>query len=102
MYADDLILLAISVSELQALFNLCSVIFDSLDLPINAAKSHCLRIGPRFNISCNEINLNGVPLQWSSKTRFLGITSCSAKSFTCNWEEAKNKFYTNANTIFGR
>ena len=47
MYADDIILLSISISDLQLMFNMCSKVFNDLDLPINISKSHCLRIGPR-------------------------------------------------------
>src|SRR5580692_1788880 len=51
MYADDIILLSISISDLQFMFHLCAKVFDDLDLPINTSKSHCLRIGPRCNIT---------------------------------------------------
>ena len=38
MYADDLILLTFSVSDLQKLINICTEIFCELDLPINVCQ----------------------------------------------------------------
>ena len=53
LYADDILLIAPSISELQQrLFNNCESELEWLDMRINVKKSHCLRIGPKFNISC--------------------------------------------------
>ena len=49
MYADDIILLSISVTDLQLMFKLCVDILNDLNLSIND-KCNCLRIGPRCNI----------------------------------------------------
>src|SRR5688572_2582953 len=57
MYADDLILLSISVTDLQYLFNVCSQIFSDLDLPINETKCHCMRIGPRYSAICKPLSI---------------------------------------------
>ena len=102
MYADDILLLSISVSDLQLMFNLCSDVFTQLDLPINVTKSHCLRVGPRCHAECSALCLQGSVVQWTERTKYLGITLCRAKQFTCCWKEAKGKFYCNINTIFGR
>jgi len=64
MYADDLILLSITVTDLQRMFNLCSDAFCQLDLPINVSKWHCLRLGPRFNINCSPLSIQGVDVEW--------------------------------------
>ena len=101
MYADDIILMSISVYELQCMLNICSTLFEELDLPINIAKSHCLRVGCRYNIPCHQLSLNGITIEWVQETKFLGITVCNAAKFTCKWNEAKGKFYSSANTILG-
>ena len=64
MYADDIILLSISVTDLQLMFSLCANVLAGLDLPINVTKCHCLRIGPRFNTACSTITVQGVSIQW--------------------------------------
>jgi len=48
MYADDISLIAPSVSELQRLFQACECELNNLDMRINVKKSCCIRIGPRM------------------------------------------------------
>jgi hypothetical protein len=101
MYADDLILLSISVTDLQKMINLCCEVFAQLNLTINAEKSHCLRIGPRFKMHCNNITVHNNCLSWEKKTKFLGITILSGSCFTCDWHDARSSFYRTTNTILG-
>jgi len=45
MYADDLLLLSISVTHLQKMLDICVKELASLDMKINVKKSNWLRIG---------------------------------------------------------
>ena len=45
VYADDIILVASSVSLLQKSFGICERELENLDIFINARKTCCLRIG---------------------------------------------------------
>ena len=101
MYADDLIILSISVSDMQKMINLCSHSLSQLDLEVNVSKSHCLRIGPRFKSECCDLLINNSPLVWAKETRFLGVTILSGKSFLCDFHEARSNFYKALNTILG-
>lgn len=102
MYADDIILLSISVTDLQLLFDVCSDVFVQLDLPINALKSHCMRIGPRFNMLCKPLVVQGNCVNWVDNIKYLGIVIIKSKSFKCLWTESKSKFYMSVNAIIGR
>ena len=102
MYADDLILLSITVTDLQRLMDMCNSLFTDLDLPINIAKCHCLRIGPRHNLQCKNLIINGKEISWVDEIRFLGVTICNDNIFKCKWEDAKKKFYCSTNVILGR
>ena len=102
MYADDIILISISVTDLQRLFNICSEVFVNLDLPVNLDKCHCMRIGPRFNMPCKPLTIGNSTVKWVDKIQYLGITLCRSKSFVCEWRESKGKFYMSVNTILGR
>jgi hypothetical protein len=62
MYADDLILISISLMHLQLLVDICKQEFDKIDMQINGSKSGCLRIGPRHAMPCEPININNMPL----------------------------------------
>ena len=102
MYADDLILLSITVTDLQRLLDMCNILFSNLDLPINISKCHCVRIGPRLNLECKNLTINGKDINWTDEIRFLGVTISKDKVFKRNWEDAKKKFYCNTNVILGR
>jgi hypothetical protein len=99
MYADDLVVLSISVTDMQNLVSLCQESFNKLDLPINTKKSHCLRIGPRFKSRCCDIYINDQPLSWVDETKFLGVTLRSKTTFQCDWHDARCAFYRSANAI---
>src|SRR3989442_7185890 len=64
MYADDLMILIASLSHLQSLLSLCATAFEDLGLSINLTKSHCMRIGPRFNAVCHPPSIEDIPLNW--------------------------------------
>ena len=55
LYADDIVLMAPTVSALQQLLYLCESELDWLDLRINASKSAVMRIGPRYASPCCDI-----------------------------------------------
>jgi hypothetical protein len=50
LYADDILLLPPSVTELQTLLSVSKIELAWLDLPINTKKSCCMRIEPRRSI----------------------------------------------------
>jgi len=50
LYADDILLLAPSVTQLEMLLRKCEEELSSLDMAINVKKSACLRVGPRYNV----------------------------------------------------
>jgi len=102
MYADDLMLLSITVTDLQRLLDMCYILFSNLDLPINISKCHCLRIGPRYNVECKNLIINEKEIDWVKQTKFLGVTITNDKVFKCSWDAAKRNFYCNSNVIIGR
>jgi len=64
MYADDIILLAPSVSALQRLLHVCEDQLKWLDMSINVNKSACIRIGSRNKETCyNSVTLDGREIQ---------------------------------------
>ena len=101
MYADDLILLNITVSDMQSLLNICVQSLSDLDLPINIDKSICMRVGPMFKAVCANLCIKEQLLQWANNMSYLGIDLCRACEFKCNWKMAKNNFFFSSNTILG-
>lgn len=103
LYADDIILLAPSVTALQQLLRICERELDWLDMAINARKSACLRIGPRHNAECECITtIDGRELQWVNSLRYLGVYLVNSNAFACNFDSSKRSFYRSFNAIFGK
>ena len=101
LYADDLILISISVCDLQLMLDKCLNIFDSLDLQINVSKSNCLRIGPNFRACCKPIVANGSSLQWVNEARYLGVVLKNVRHFSCEWRTSRCSFFKSINSILG-
>ena len=74
VYADDILLISLSVVNLENLIHLCERELNWLDTAINYKKSCCLRIGPRCEVSCaNIISSTGQVLPWTNVIRYLRI-----------------------------
>ena len=103
LYADDILILAPTVTELQRLLNACECELNWLDMTINVKKSCCLRIGPKYDIKCaNIVTRSGNSLPWVSEIRYLGIFIVSAHLFKCSLKHAKSSCYKALNAIFGK
>jgi hypothetical protein len=103
VYADDIILLAPSVTALQRLVTVCESILQSLDLAINVKKSVCTRIGPRCNAPCaNIVTSDGSSLHWVDSMRYLGVFISRHRFFKSSLHHAKQSFFRAFNSIYGR
>ena len=102
MYADDLLLMSISVSELQLMIDRCVNEFEKLDLLINIKKSVCMRIGSRRLAPVSDMLVNNQPLLWKSELRYLGVTFTSGYHLKCNLQTMRQKYFKALNGIFGK
>ena len=69
LYADDIILLAPSVTALQSLLDTCEDELYSLDMFIISSKSNCVRFDPRFKNTTRD----GKIIEWFVSCRYLGL-----------------------------
>jgi len=103
LYADDILLIAPTITSLQNLLHACEVELNWLDMSINVKKSNCIRIGPRIDAICSNITyLSGTSLPWVNEIRYLGIYIVRSRIFKCSLDYAKRSFYRAANSIFGK
>jgi len=65
MFADDLILLAILLRDLQLLVDICQTEFTIIGMEFNAKKSACIRIGICHFLKVHPVILNAEPLPWN-------------------------------------
>jgi len=101
LYADDIVLTAPSVTALQCLLEVCE---RELDMLINAKKSYCIRIGPRFKIDCHPlVTKDNRELKWCGSNRYLGVVYItSATVFRRSVSHNKQATYRAFNAIFGK
>jgi Reverse transcriptase (RNA-dependent DNA polymerase) len=102
MYADDLLLVAISIGDLQRMIDICKMELDWLDMTINIKKSVGIRIGPRFDVVASHLVLENRTINWCTEMPYLGVVIKSAKSFRCCIHAKKIKFYRSLNGILGK
>ena len=101
MYADDVLLLARSVTALQKLLWACEQEFESIDMAINVKKSCCLHIGARGDKLCSSIHtLDDREFDWVNEVRYFGVHIVRSHKFKCSIGQAKPFFYRAANGIF--
>jgi hypothetical protein len=99
---DDLLLVSISIHDMQNMINLCRTEFDWLDMSINIKKSTCIRIGNRFNALTKELYVNDRPISWCKEMRYLGIVIKAASVFKCNFHDTKVKFFRSLNGLLSK
>ena len=103
LYADDILLLAPSVSELQRLLCICESELKWLDLSINIKKTCCMRIGPRHDANCcNIVTTSGFVLPWVDEIRYLGVFIVRNRRFKCSLDNSKRSFHRSVNAILGK
>lgn len=102
MYADDLILLAPSVAELQRMVNVCCNELDAINLKLNTNKSYCIRIGKRFFAECPNIRTDNGDITWAKEAKYLGLIFESNRRFKVSFTGMKRKFYASFNTMYSK
>jgi Reverse transcriptase (RNA-dependent DNA polymerase) len=102
LYADDIILLSVSVSEMQRMLDVCLNRLNSIDMLVNPNKSVCVRIGDRYDKACAVLATPAGPILWGSELKYLGVVIISGKKLRFNLTLNKSKFYRSLNAILGK
>jgi len=103
LYADDILLVAPSVTSLQRILSICKAKLESLDMPVNPKKSSCIRFGARFSVKCSNIStVDNCKLSWNDNVRYIGIYLRSSRTFACSFSHTKQSMYCAFNAVFGK
>jgi Reverse transcriptase (RNA-dependent DNA polymerase) len=103
MYADDIMLIAPSVSALQEMLTICEQQLLILEMVLNPKKCVCLRFGPRYENVCQPlVTSSGHQLSWVQTCRYLGVYLLSARYFKCCFRNAKKSYFRSFNSVFSR
>jgi len=102
-YADDIVLLSPSCHGLQGLLGICDQYANIWDIKFNPAKSQIITFGgknPQGSILC----LNGAPLSWVEKVKYLGsYIQCNTGTtdLSCNIRKYYGQF-NNVLSVLGK
>jgi len=103
LYADDILLIAPSLSKLECVLHACERKLTRLDMAINCKKSCCLRVGSRCDAVCgNIVSASGQVIAWVTEMRYLGVYVTQSRTFKCSLEHVKRSFYRAANAVFAQ
>ena len=102
MYADDLLLLSITLSDLQKMLQICYFELELLDMCINVQKCCCIRIGKRFKSDVQHLTVGDAQIPWENKLLYLGIYFLAGKNLKCDFHQRKAKFFGSLNSLLGK
>jgi hypothetical protein len=103
LYADDILLIAPTITGLQRLLQVCEQELIYLDMRINIKKSMCIRFGQRFDAKCAELlSIHGGSLQWVDSCKYLGVHFTSGRTFRCSYDSRKSSFFRAFNSIYSK
>ena len=103
-YADDLVVMAPSVTALQNILNICFREATNLSLTFNPNKSFCIKFfkGRKYEKINARVSLGNVLIDFIEKTNYLGFdlnfNLCNANDIN----RERSKFYKSFNSIFRR
>ena len=99
MYADDIMLIAASVLNLQKLIILAESCFNDINLKLNIGKCVAMRIGKRCNVACSNLEMKTGQVQWQYEVKYLGVLFKQATYLKVNLHPNKVKFFSSFNGI---
>jgi hypothetical protein len=102
VYADDILILAHSFTQMQKMLDVCEEVISSLHMSFNTSKSSFMRCGPRFNKPCGKLLLNGTEIRKSSDMKYLGTCFRAGKKLLFNIDHLKIAFYRTVNAIYSK
>ena len=101
LYADDILLIAPTVTGLQTMLKACEIELAYLYMTINPTKSVCLRIGSDWKSTLVNISTHdGAQITWQQSCRYLGVHIVAGRMFSCSLDYAKCSFYRAFNAVY--
>ena len=90
MYADDVLLLSLSLADLQQMLRICLEELRFLDMRVNVKKSCIIRIGKSYNSPVSDIFAGENPLPWGKSLSYLGVCFMAGKDIKYDFHETKS------------
>ena len=99
-YADDVTLLAPTVSALQHMLQVCEDFGKEYDVSYNPSKSVCLQIGGEILQTRSDVFLNGQTIKWDNSAKHLGNIINTHNSDSNDIRQKRNDFLARSNSVF--
>ena len=100
-YADDIVLLAPSITALQTMLNICSDYGDDYGVSYNTQKTVCLEISKNKIPDYCAVHLGKNELAWVESVKYLGIhitnNLCDSKDIKIK----RGNFFASVNSLIG-
>jgi len=87
---------------MRVMLQVCDIFAVEYDVTFNTVKSVAMRIGPRFNVTCAPLMLDGMYLKYVKTVKYLGVVVNVAKSFKCSMEHIRMRFYGVFNSWYAK
>ena len=102
MYADDLLLISITLQDLRNMLDIVYAELSWLDMVLNVKKSGLLRIGPRFNADLSPVLINGSTLPVVDRLSYFGVEIGAGKSLKLYMYTRRMKFFRAFNALYAK
>ena len=101
VYADDIILISASLTNLKKMLDICYPMQGAnLDILFNVSKSYLFAVGNIYRETLPHLNINGMQISWTNSLKYLGVNFISGKRLNIDISPVMRKFYAAANAIF--
>jgi len=102
MYADDLVLISITLLDLRRMLHIVCLELSWLDMVLNRSKSHMMRIGPRYNAHISPVIVSGTPLPMENDMSYLGMEICAGRKLKLSVYGRRMKFFRAFNALYAK
>jgi len=100
VYADDVLLLSVSINGLQLMMNACSTYGDEQCIQFNSSKSVCTKFGNKWSSETMVMTLKSYCLQWVGIVKYLSVVFLPGPSLSVDCNVIKRTFYPACNSKF--
>ena len=90
------------LSSMRVMLQVCDIFAEEYDVKFNTVKSVAMRIGPRFNVTCAPLMLDGMYLKYVKSVKYLGVVVNAAKYFKCSMKHIRMRFYRVFNSLYAK
>ena len=98
-YADDIIILAPSLSGLQSMLDFCTAVCKEIRMEFNNSKCYCIVFRKCPKSSIDPMRLDVDIIYWAESVKYLGVHINGGMNLSFDIHSFRSSFYTAFNSI---